>query len=49
MTSTNPRARHHVLGIVAVSLFAALFVRLWYLQVLSGEEAMERLVEQVTK
>ncbi|QYG92519.1 hypothetical protein HC251_08740 [Iamia sp. SCSIO 61187] len=40
MTSTNPRARHHVLGIVALSLFAALFVRLWYLQVLTTDEAL---------
>lgn len=40
MSSTNPRARHHVLGIVALSLFAALFVRLWYLQVLTTDEAL---------
>ncbi|HEV7722568.1 MAG TPA: penicillin-binding transpeptidase domain-containing protein [Iamia sp.] len=39
MTSANPRARHHVLGIVALSLFAALFTRLWYLQVLTTDEA----------
>ena len=38
MTSANPRARHHVLGIVALSLFAALFTRLWYLQVLTTDE-----------
>ncbi|HMJ78522.1 MAG TPA: penicillin-binding transpeptidase domain-containing protein, partial [Iamia sp.] len=41
MTSANPRARHHVLGIVALSLFAALFTRLWYLQVLTTEEATD--------
>lgn len=40
MTSANPRARHHVLGIVALSLFAALFTRLWYLQVLTTDEAI---------
>lgn len=40
MTSANPRARHHVLGIVALSLFAALFTRLWYLQVLTTEDAI---------
>ena len=38
MTSANPRARHHILGIVAVALFAALFTRLWYLQVLTTED-----------
>jgi len=38
MSPTNPRARHHVLGIVALSLFAALFTRLWYLQVLTTDE-----------
>lgn len=38
MTSANPRARHHVFGIVAVALFAALFTRLWYLQVLTTED-----------
>ncbi|HEX7132277.1 MAG TPA: penicillin-binding transpeptidase domain-containing protein [Iamia sp.] len=40
MTSANPRARQHVLGIVALSLFAALFTRLWYLQVLTTDEAI---------
>lgn len=38
MTASNPRARHSVLGIVALSLFAALFTRLWYLQVLTTDE-----------
>ncbi|HXH57044.1 penicillin-binding transpeptidase domain-containing protein [Iamia sp.] len=38
MSTTNPRARHHVLGIVALSLFAALFTRLWYLQVLTTDD-----------
>ncbi len=38
MTAANPHARHHVLGIVAVALFAALFTRLWYLQVLTTDD-----------
>lgn len=38
MSPSNPRARHNVLGIVALSLFAALFTRLWYLQVLTTDE-----------
>lgn len=38
MTSANPRARHHVFGIVAIALFAALFTRLWYLQVLTTDD-----------
>lgn len=38
MTSPNLRARHHVLGIVALGLFAALFTRLWYLQVLTTDD-----------
>ncbi|MGH9137093.1 MAG: penicillin-binding protein 2 [Acidimicrobiales bacterium] len=38
MTRDNPRLRLGILGIVAVSLFAALFARLWYLQVLATSE-----------
>lgn len=38
MSTTNTRTRHHVLGIVAVSLFAALFTRLWYLQVITTDD-----------
>lgn len=38
MSSSNLRARQTVLGIVALSLFAALFTRLWYLQVLTTDE-----------
>lgn len=34
----SPRVRHSVLGIVALALFAALFTRLWYLQVLIAPE-----------
>ena len=38
MRSDSPRLRIAIIGIVAVSLFAALFARLWYLQVLATEE-----------
>ncbi|HYI62040.1 MAG TPA: penicillin-binding transpeptidase domain-containing protein [Acidimicrobiales bacterium] len=38
MTRSDSRARHTVLGIVALSLFAALFTRLWYLQVLTTDQ-----------
>jgi penicillin-binding protein 2 len=37
-TRDNPRLRLGILGIVAISLFAALFARLWYLQVLASDE-----------
>jgi penicillin-binding protein 2 len=36
--SDGPRLRLGLLGVVAVSLFAALFARLWYLQVLASPE-----------
>jgi penicillin-binding protein 2 len=38
MRSDSPRLRLGVLGVVAVSLFAALFARLWYLQVLASPD-----------
>ena len=38
MRSDTPRLRLGILGIVAVSLFAALFTRLWYLQVLASPD-----------
>ena len=38
MRSDGPRLRLGLLGVVAVSLFAALFARLWYLQVLASPE-----------
>ena len=38
MTADNPRMRMGVLAIVVGSLFAALFARMWYLQVLSADE-----------
>jgi penicillin-binding protein 2 len=34
----SPRLRLSVLGVVAFSLFAALFARLWYLQVMANDE-----------
>lgn len=34
----SPRLRLSILGLVATSLFAALFARLWYLQVMNAEE-----------
>jgi penicillin-binding protein 2 len=36
MTSDSPHLRMGVLGVVAISLFAALFSRLWFLQVMSA-------------
>ncbi|MCU1375712.1 MAG: penicillin-binding protein 2 [Actinomycetia bacterium] len=38
MTADTPRLRLGVLAIIALSLFAALFTRLWYLQVLSAPD-----------
>src|SRR3954454_1967215 len=35
MTTDSPRLRLGVIGIIAVSLFAALFSRLWFLQVMT--------------
>jgi penicillin-binding protein 2 len=34
----NPRLRLSILGVVAFSLFAALFARLWYLQVMAADQ-----------
>ena len=51
MTSDSPHLRMGVLGVVAISLFAALFSRLWFLQVMSAptfavaaQENRERVV-----
>ena len=41
MTADTPRVRLSVLGIVAVSLFCALFARLWYLQVMAAPDYAE--------
>ncbi|MGE3619672.1 MAG: penicillin-binding protein 2 [Acidimicrobiia bacterium] len=38
MIGDSPRLRLAVLGIVVLSLFAALFARLWYLQVMATDE-----------
>src|SRR5262245_46645486 len=38
MIGDSPRIRLAILGIVSLSLFAALFARLWYLQVIGTEE-----------
>ena len=38
MTDESPRLRLSILGIVALSLFGALFARLWYLQVMAAPE-----------
>lgn len=38
MNNDNPRLRLSILGVVVFSLFAALFARLWYLQVMSTGE-----------
>jgi penicillin-binding protein 2 len=38
MRSDGPRLRLAIVGIIAVSLFAAMFARLWYLQVLASPE-----------
>ena len=39
MTGDSPRLRLSILGVVAFSLFAALFARLWYLQVMAANES----------
>jgi len=38
MTSDTARLRLSLVGVVVVSLFAAMFARLWYLQVMDAEE-----------
>ncbi|MGV3760655.1 MAG: penicillin-binding protein 2 [Actinomycetota bacterium] len=38
MNADSPRLRLSILGIVVFAMFAALFTRLWYLQVMSSEE-----------
>jgi penicillin-binding protein 2 len=37
-SAENPRLRLGVLGLVVVSLFATLFARLWYLQILASDQ-----------
>jgi penicillin-binding protein 2 len=38
VNSDSPRLRLSIIGIVAFSLFAALFARLWYLQVMANDQ-----------
>jgi penicillin-binding protein 2 len=38
MSAESPRVRMSVLGIVVFALFASLFARLWYLQVMASDE-----------
>ncbi len=38
MNADTPRLRLSILGVVVFSLFAALFARLWYLQVMAADE-----------
>ncbi len=50
MTADSPRLRLGIVAVVAVSLFAALFARLWFLQVLTAGEhelAAERNQQRV--
>jgi penicillin-binding protein 2 len=53
MDSSSPRLRLSILGIVALSLFGALFARLWYLQVMAAPqykvEAQANRVRTVTE
>lgn len=53
MTSASPRLRLSILGIVALSLFGALFARLWYLQVMAAPQfevqAQANRVREVTE
>lgn len=45
----NSRLRMRVLGVVAVSLFLALFGRLWYLQALESEQLEVSAVSNITR
>ncbi len=49
MSRSDTRTRHAVLGVVALSLFAALFTRLWYLQVLTTDEYDQAAVSNRTQ
>ena len=49
MTQDTPRLRLGILAIVALSLFAALFTRLWYLQVLSAPDLQLRAQSNITQ
>jgi penicillin-binding protein 2 len=47
--NNNPRLRLAILGIAIVSLFAALFARLWYLQVMATKEFKSAAVALQTR
>src|SRR4051812_34260388 len=43
------RLRLSIVGVVVVSLFAALFARLWYLQVMDSEELSTKVIHNATR
>ena len=49
MTQDSPRLRLGVLGVVAISMFAALLTRLWFLQVLSAPELKLQATANATR
>lgn len=53
MDTTSPRLRISIIGIVALSLFGALFARLWYLQVMASPQfevqAQANRVREITE
>lgn len=49
MTRDTPRLRLGILAVVALSLFAALFTRLWYLQILSAPDFQLRAQANATQ
>lgn len=49
MTQDTPRLRLGVLAVIALSLFAALFTRLWYLQVLSAPDLQLQAHANITQ
>ncbi|MCX7619465.1 MAG: penicillin-binding protein 2 [Acidimicrobiales bacterium] len=49
MDAESPRLRLSILGVVIVSMFGALFARLWYLQVMSAGQYQDVAVQNTTK
>ncbi len=49
MDAESPRLRLSILGVVVVSMFGALFARLWYLQVMSAGKYQDVAVANTTK
>lgn len=45
----STRARVSIIGVVCIALFAALFARLWFLQVVSGEDFEAKAQENSTR